>query len=238
MTNNIKLSPIRAIIIFAISTGYFFALLFTLLPYLKSNFILNPALYWFITGYFLFVPLFFISILVVRSEGHKSFKQIKAALCMKPFSKQDLKYSVAGLLLTFLLTGIIFALSYFLSKSFGVRMIDTTPWFMEMRPFEGTERLLLLVWMPMFFFNIVGEELLWRGYIQARLPGRYSWLLCSVLWLLFHLPFGLDLLVMLLPVIVIIPYIFSKTRNASIGIFIHGIFNGPMFVAVALGFIK
>jgi len=90
----------------------------------------------------------------------------------------------------------------------------------------------------MFFFNIVGEEILWRGYIQARLQGKYSWLLCSFLWLLFHLPFGIDLMIMLIPVITIIPYIFYKTKNTLVGILIHGVYNGPLFVLVALGLKK
>jgi len=47
----------KAILIFSISTIYFFILLFTVLPYLRSQFDLNPELYWFITGYFLFIPL-------------------------------------------------------------------------------------------------------------------------------------------------------------------------------------
>lgn len=107
-----------------------------------------------------------------------------------------------------------------------------------MNPFQGTEKLLLLVWLPMFFFNIAGEEILWRGYIQTRLKGKYNWLLCSLLWLLFHLPFGLDLMIVLVPVVILIPYAFYKTQNTLVGIFIHGIFNGPMFIAVALGWIK
>ena len=109
---------------------------------------------------------------------------------------------------------------------------------MEMKPFQGIEKLFLFIWLPMFFFNIVGEEILWRGYIQTRLSAKYSWLLCSLLWMIFHLPFGIDLIIMLIPVIIIIPYAFYKTQNTLVGIFIHGIYNGPLFVAVALGLIK
>jgi hypothetical protein len=53
--------------------------------------------------------------------------------------------------------------------------------------------------------------------------------------MVFHAPFGLDLMLMLIPIIVIVPYIFHKTNNTTIGIFIHGLLNGPTFVAVALG---
>jgi membrane protease YdiL (CAAX protease family) len=175
---------------------------------------------------------------MVKYEGNKGIKQILLALNIKPFTKKDWAYSVIGLLLVFIFTGFIFGISFLLNKNFGIRLLSTTPWFMEMHPFQGIEKLLLLIWLPMFFFNIVSEELLWRGYIQTRLQGKHSWLLCSLLWLLFHLPFGIDLMIMLVPVIIIIPYAFYKTKNTFVGIFIHGIYNGPIFVAIALGLIK
>jgi len=213
-------------------------LLYTLLPFIKSNFALNPAVYWFITGYFLFIPLFILAIILVKMGGNQKVKQILSALNIKTLTKKDWIYSTLGLLLTFVSSGLIFGISVLMTKYFGVRPMSTTPWFMEMHPFQGSERLLLLVWLPMFFFNIVGEEILWRGYIQSRLQAKYSWLLCSFLWLFFHLPFGIDLLIMLVPVIIIIPYAFSKTKNTLVGIFIHGIYNGPIFVLVSLGLIK
>jgi membrane protease YdiL (CAAX protease family) len=233
-----KLSKVKAIAIFIGFTSYFFILLFTLLPFLKNNFIINPALYWFITGYFLFIPLFIFSILATKQEGNKEVKAILQALSIKRFTKTDLIYSIVGLLLVFICTGIIFAVSFLLNKYFGIKLLSTTPWFMEMHPFQGTDKFLLLVWLPMFFFNIVGEEMLWRGYIQTRLNGKYSWLFCALFWMIFHLPFGIDLMIMLIPVIIIVPYIFAKTNNTVTGIFIHGIYNGPLFVMVALGLIK
>jgi membrane protease YdiL (CAAX protease family) len=233
-----KITPFKAASIFLVFTLYFYLLLFTLLPFLKSHFSLNPALYWFVTGYFLFIPLFVAALVMVKGEGARGFRQILAALHIKPFAKKDWQYAAGGLLLGFILTGLIFGVSFLLHKFYGLAMLNTTPWFMEMQPFRGVEKLLLLVWLPMFFFNIVGEEILWRGAIQSRLRGKHSWLLCSLLWLLFHLPFGADLMVMLVPVIIIVPYAFHKTGNTLVGVFIHGVYNGPMFVAVALGWIK
>lgn len=218
-------------------TIYFTVLLIALFPFLKSHLGLDPALCWFITGYFLFIPLFVFPIVSVRAEGGKGLAQLGRALHVMPLSKRDFRYTIAGLIITCASTGVIFAASYFLSRSLGIGLIDTTPWFMEMKPLQGLDRLFLLVWAPMFFFNIFGEELLWRGYIQARLPRRRAWILCSFLWLLFHLPFGIDLLIILLPVIIVIPYVFSRTGNTSVGILIHGLFNGPIFIAVALGLI-
>lgn len=229
-----RITLAKAVSIFSLFTVYFYLLLSTLYPVLKSNLTLNPAMYWFITGFFLFIPIFACAVVMVRLEGCTDTRQIMEALNVRSLSKRDWKYAVSGLLAVFLFTGLIFGGSYLLNRFAGVRMLNTTPWFMEMQPFVGAEKLLLLVWLPMFFFNIVGEEILWRGYIQSRLP-KGSWMLCSLFWLVFHLPFGADLLIMLIPVVIIIPYIFSKTQNTLVGIFIHGIFNGPIFIAVSLG---
>lgn len=233
-----KLSRVKATAIYIGFTVYFFLLLYILLPYLKKNFEINSALYWFIIGYFLFIPLFLFSILATKHEGNKRIKDILHALNIKKFTKKDLIYSIIGLLLVFICTGIIFTISFLLNKYYNVRLLSTTPWFMEIHPFQGVDKLLLLVWLPMFFFNIVGEEMLWRGYIQTRLNGKYTWLFSSFLWTMFHLPFGIDLMIILIPVILIIPYVFSKTKNTITGIFIHGLYNGPIFVMVTLGLIK
>jgi len=219
---------IKAIFIFGIFTVYFYILLFTLLPFIETLFVVNGAVYWFVVGYCLFIPIFISAVLLVRKEGNRGFNEILSALGVRKLSKRDWKYAIAGLGLAFLGTGVVFGGA----AIFGMEL-ETTPWFMEMSSFVGIEQLLLLVWLPMFFFNIVGEELLWRGYVQNRM--RSKWLLCSLLWLGFHLPFGLDLMIMLIPVIIIIPYCFYKTQNTLVGIFIHGVFNGPVFIAIALG---
>lgn len=239
MTNKMKqISVKKTITIFGLSTLYFFILLFTLLPFLKSHFVLNPALYWFITGYFLFIPLLMLAIILTEIEGNKSKIEILNALNIKPMTKKDCFFSVVFTSLVFAFTGLIFQISLILNKYFGISQLNTTPWFMKINPFQGNDRFLLLIWLPMFVFNIVGEEFLWRGYIQSRLQCKLSWLLCSLLWLMFHLPFGMDLMIMLLPVIILLPYAFDKTHNTLVGVFIHGVYNGPIFVLVALGIMK
>jgi membrane protease YdiL (CAAX protease family) len=123
---------------------------------------------------------------------------------------------------------------------FGIPELKTTPPFMEFQALIGYEKLYLFIWFPMFFFNIVGEELLWRGYILPRQElkhGGYAWIINSVLWFVFHLCFGRDLLIILLPILIIVPYTAYRTRNTLIGIITHGILNGPMFVLVSLGLI-
>jgi membrane protease YdiL (CAAX protease family) len=226
----------RAAVIFGIVTIYFYFLLMTLLPWLKSNFPVNPALYWFITGYFLFIPLFLYAVIMVKQEGNRGVNDVIQALSIKKMSGIDWRYAIVGTIVIFVLTGVIFGISSLLTRYVGLKELETIPWFMgEMRPFQGTEKLLLLVWLPMFFFNIVGEEILWRGYIQNRMKRQYAWLWCSLLWTGFHIPFGLGVLLMALPALFIIPYMFHKRKNTLIGIITHGIYNGPIFAVIALG---
>ena len=234
-----KISVPTAAGIFGIATVYFYLLLFTLFPFLKSNFHFNPSLNWFITGYFLFIPLFLYAILMTKREGRKSRKEVFEGLAIKQMSKEDWQVAILGTILAFIFSGVIFGGATLLNKEFGVRMLNTTPWFMdEMQPYQGIEKLYLLIWLTMFFFNIVGEEILWRGYIQNRMEGKWSWLVCAILWTVFHLPFGFDIIVMAAPVLLIIPHIFAKRQNTTIGIFIHAVYNGPIFILIALGFMS
>lgn len=230
-----KLGYGRAAAIFLGFTVYFYFLVLLLIPWLKARFDLNPAMHWFITGYCLFIPLFAGALLLVRREGRVP---IREALFVKPLGRRDWTYALGGTLLCFFSTGVIFGAAQAAVRLFGSRPLEPTPWFMAFEPFAGPERLLLLVWLPMFALNILGEELMWRGYIQARLPGRHSWLAVSLMWFLFHAPFGMDLMIMLLPIVVILPYAVQKTRNTTVGIVIHAFYNGPSFVLIALGVIR
>ncbi len=230
-----KLGYPRAAAIFLGFTAYFYLLVLFLIPWLKANFVLNPALHWFITGYGLFTPLFAGAILLAWREGQAS---IRAALAVKPMSRKDWGYALGGTLLCFILSGGIMGAARVASGLLGTRPLNPTPWFMAFEPFVGGERLLLLVWLPMFTLNILGEELMWRGYIQSRLEGRSSWLFISLFWLAFHLPFGTDLLIMLLPIVLILPYAMRKTGNTTVGILIHALYNGPSFILIALGVVR
>jgi len=86
------------------------------------------------------------------------------------------------------------------------------------------------------FFNIVGEELWWRGYILPRQElafGRFTWLLHGALWACFHMykwwavPF-------MLVTCQIIPFVAQKTKNTWPGIISHAFVNGVGIILSAL----
>ncbi|MBN1898702.1 MAG: CPBP family intramembrane metalloprotease, partial [Spirochaetes bacterium] len=92
----------------------------------------------------------------------------------------------------------------------------------------------------LFFFNIMGEELFWRGYIFPRQELAFkekTWIIQGLLWTMFHIPFGWKLLVTVIPMIFIITYIVQKRKNTWVSIALHAIINGPAFIMISLGVI-
>jgi membrane protease YdiL (CAAX protease family) len=99
---------------------------------------------------------------------------------------------------------------------------------------------IIYVWPAFFFFNIFGEEFLWRGFIQPRqelLNGKYTWLVHGILWACWHLPMGLDLIFSALPIFFILPAIVQIRKNTTISIVIHFVFGAFGFLALAFGLV-
>jgi membrane protease YdiL (CAAX protease family) len=55
------------------------------------------------------------------------------------------------------------------------------------------------------------------------------------LWAVFHLAFGWQLTLLLLPICLTVPFVYSRRGRVQIGIIIHALVNGPAFVLVSLG---
>lgn len=243
MSRRFEAMPLKvSVLYFGIPSLYFWLMTKYLTPYLNHKVGLHAAMSWFITGFLTFIPIFLAASLFVWKEGNAgSLKALLLRLRVKKFSKRDWIWATGGLLAVLVLTGLIFGISSWLSAKLGIPALKTTPRFMEFEPFEPADRWMLLVWLGMFFFNIVGEEIFWRGYILPRQElahGKYAWLINSILWGVFHISFGRDLLIILIPTLVVLPYAVYRTKNTAVGIFIHGIFNGPMFILVSLGIVK
>jgi membrane protease YdiL (CAAX protease family) len=243
MGNGLKAMPLKlSFLYFGIPSFYFWLLTRYLTPYLNNPIGMHAAMSWFMTGFLIFIPLFVAAIAFAEREGNaESFKILLKRLRLKKFTTKDWAWAIGGLVATFVCTGLVFGISSMLSNTFGMPALKTTPGFMEFEPFKAGERWMLLVWLSMFFFNIVGEEIYWRGYILPRQElenGKYAWFINSVLWAVFHISFGWDLLILSIPALMILPYAVYKTKNTMVGIFIHGIFNGPIFVLISLGILE
>ncbi len=87
---------------------------------------------------------------------------------------------------------------------------------------------LLLLFVVMYFFNMAGEELWWRGYILPRQElafGRFTWLVHGWMWAGFHVFKWWEIL-NLLPVCLLIAFVSQKRQNNWAGLIAHMIVNG------------
>ncbi len=106
-------------------------------------------------------------------------------------------------------------------------------------PLKGNWGVATLV-LVMFFFNILGEELWWRGYIlprQEMAHGRSAWLVNGVLWLLWHVAFYPWQIFALLPICLAVPFVAQRRRNTWAAVVIHlqnGVFQ-MLVLAMVLG---
>lgn len=207
------------------------------IPYLSGSTGLEPIIFWFICGSLgVFTPLIIAGVLMLRKEGYKLTKAtFVERLRFRSMNCRDWRYSLVALVVIGLLTGAIMVTMQALVPDF-----NHTPSFMTLEPLSSGRYWLLLLWLPYWILNIGGEEFFWRGVLlprQEMVFGRYTWLLHGTGWAIFHLAFGWQLLVMLLPLLYIESYVVQKTQNTWTGVFLHGVINGPSFIAIALGII-
>lgn len=208
-----------------------------LIPYLSDKTGQETILFWFIVaGLGIFLPLIITGVLILKSEGNPISKKIcLERLRFRKLTKKDILWSIAGLILVGLFSGLIMkGLEFFIGK------FDHSPAFMSFEPLTKGRYWLLLIWFPYWILNILGEEFLWRGVMLPRQEvvfGKYTWLIHGFGWGLFHIAFGWQLLITLIPLIFIQSYIVQRTKNSWIGVIMHGSLNGPSFIAICFGLI-
>lgn len=209
-----------------------------LIPYLSKITNQESILFWFIVaGLGVFSPLIIAGLIILKFEGYKlSLQTWKGRLRFRKVNSRDIIWSISALL-------IIGFLSFLIME--GLKIIigdfDHSPPFMSFVPLTVSGKYwLLLIWLPYWILNILGEEFLWRGVMMPRQElafGKYTWLIHGFGWGLFHIAFGWQLLLTLIPILFIQSYIVQKTKNSWTGAIIHGGLNGPSFIAICFGLI-
>ncbi len=211
------------------------------IPHLISAYGIRPLIGWWLLSGLIVTVLFVAAFLQAgRRLEAKSLSEILVALNLRPLSATDLWWAFGGLVSVLLLTGIVVAAFSFLF-SMNLLSQDSYASFLKMEKLKPHEYWLFLAWLPYFFFNITGEECLWRGYLlprQIQALGRSAWILNGLLWALFHIGIGWRIAIVLLPIEFIVPYVVQQRKNTWLGIIIHGIYNGGGFILVALGFVS
>ncbi len=232
-----KLGVISSFAIYIPAALLMFLMTKYLIPYLSGVTGLETVFFWFIVaGLGVFTPLIITGILIVKAEGYRISKATWITrLRFRRMTTRDLAWGISGLILVALLSAMMLkGLELFVGK------FDHSPSFMTFEPLTKGRYWLLLVWFPYWILNILGEEFLWRGVMLPRQEiafGKYAWVIHGFGWGLFHIAFGWQLLITLIPIIFIQSYIVQRTKNSWVGVFMHGGLNGPSFIAISLGLI-
>ena len=211
------------------------------IPLLARKWGIPPAVGWFLTSGILVAVFFFVAIAAARrTTASGSFAETTEALRLRPLNRADLAWALGGLVGVVLLTGGVVTA---FSGLFAINLLSKESYatFLQMEALQPGQFWLLLAWLPYFFFNIAGEELLWRGYLlprQAEAVGSRAWVLNGVLWAVFHAAIGWRIAVILIPIEFIVPYVVQKRQNTWLGVIIHGLYNGSGFILVAFGIVK
>lgn len=240
MRNNLQLKKLGIAGSFAIyipAAILMFVLTKYLIPYLSKITGQETILFWFIVGTLgIFTPLIITGVVILKSEGFKISKQTwKGRLRFRKITVRDLLWCFSGLIAVGIFSGLIMK-----GMEITVGQFDHSPAFMSFEPLSKGRYWLLLVWFPYWILNILGEEFLWRGVMLPRQEiafGQYTWLIHGFGWSLFHIAFGWQLLIMLIPLIFIQSFVVQKTKNTWVGVIMHGSLNGPSFIAISFGLI-
>jgi membrane protease YdiL (CAAX protease family) len=206
------------------------------IPFLNNKNIFPIEITYFIcVGLLVLVPMFFGAIYLTKMEI-KSGKLIDVfnRMRIKKLTKADTAWTVGGFIMLSLFS---FLIAKIILPLFN---IDASPFFFKIMPVNDKYFWIIYVWPAFFFFNIFGEEFLWRGFIQPRqelLNGKYTWLVHGILWACWHLPMGLDLIFSALPIFFILPAIVQIRKNTTISIVIHFVFGAFGFLALAFGLV-
>ncbi len=232
-----KLGLISSFAIYIPAALLMFFLTKYLIPYLCEVTGQETILFWFIVAASgVFFPLIITAIIILKFEGFKISKNTWIQrLRFRKITKKDILWSIGGLILVGIISVIIMK-----GLELVIGKFDHSPAFMSFEPLTKGRYWLLLIWFPYWILNILGEEILWRGIMlprQEKAFGKYAWMIHGFGWGLFHIAFGWQLLITLIPLIFIQSYVVQRTKNSWTGVIMHGGLNGPSFIAISFGLI-
>jgi membrane protease YdiL (CAAX protease family) len=206
-----------------------------LIPAMLAAGDVEPIICWFIASALLvFVLLIVIAAMTLYREQWLGQPGVwRARLRFRAMTGGDWLWSIAALAAIFVLAA---------ASALALRLVspDTrlNPSFLSLDPLGPGRYWILAAWVPFFVLNILSEEILWRGVLLPRQEaafGRWAWLTNGAGWLLFHLPLGPAILLLVAPTTFILPYVVQRRQNSWTGVVIHAGLNAPGFLAVAFG---
>ncbi len=232
----------HSILLFLIPGILFWIHLNWSIPFVTKQLQWSSYAAWIIIGtFFLFMPLFLLTLLLLKRDGYRiELTSVLNRLRIKKMTRSDWLWTGLSLISAIAIAGVIVMIMVISPLDIDASALkEISP--IETNKLVGTEQYILLLLPLFFFFNYVGEEMLWRGYIMPRQEislGKYAWVFNGFLHALFHLPFGLLTHVVSIPIYLVMPFVVYKTRNTTTAIIMHALLGAPTQILVALGVIS
>ncbi|MBN1350569.1 CPBP family intramembrane metalloprotease [candidate division KSB1 bacterium] len=206
-----------------------------LIPFLSSRSGIEVVIFWFIVaGLGMFLPLLILAYVMVKREGFEFNKTLwRDRLRFRKMTGGDWLWCLGAIFAIGLVSAVIMQVLEML-----MQQVEHQPPFMDFDPLTRDHYWILLVWLPYWLLNIMGEEILWRGTLLPRQEvrfGKHAWLVHGIFWGVFHIAFGWQLLLTLIPILFLQSYVVQRRKNSWIGVVIHAAINGPSFLAIAFG---
>lgn len=209
-----------SIMLFGIPTLLNVAMYYAIMPWLESNGVRPQYVY---AGCHLILFLGLIAAAVVgylREDPAPSWRGFLSRMRIRRMTGTDWNW----------MTGAIFAFTilYFGGVMLTDKVLAAIGWVhpaFGLHPERATDWILFF---GLLVFNVLAEELWWRGYIQPRQElayGRKTWTWHGILWALFHMYKFWEVPAMILPAMVI-PYMAQRRKNTSPGLVMHYLVNG------------
>ena len=229
----------KSIIIYFLTTSFFVFSMIFLVPLLKDHNFTQINAYLLSAGFALFI-LFVLALALFKIEAKGAswagfFKRFR----LRRMTRQDALVTAIAIISILILDGILYGLNSLLFK-IGLNFdYSSLPGFTGMDGQLHGHYEVLGFYLAYLFFNIFGEELLWRGYllpIQEKALPKHAWIFNSVFWLIFHFIFAQSIIIML-PLLFILPYAVQKQKNTWIGIIVHTVTGLVGFISIIEGVI-
>ncbi|MGL9730349.1 lysostaphin resistance A-like protein [Enterococcus sp. DIV0756] len=245
--NDIKVKPMtffKSFWYFFVSSLLIYLGLYVLTPRLLERGV--PFLVAYLTLFYApFVLLFLTALIEYRREGNVwNLRAFKTRMRLNPLKKTDW-FWIIGIILFYLIA--VAAATPLMNKMAQIPIFSPPDFFpAEINPNKisvpgymmnyklSGQYWVIAVYFIGWFFNIFGEEFLWRGIILPRQLEKYgsnAWVVHSIFWGLWHF-FWKWQLVILLPIAFLITYAVYRCKNTWVGIISHGLLNAIPLIMI------
>lgn len=211
-----------------------------------------PLIWSFSLSFYLPLAVLFVAALFAfHAEGHAwNWPAFAQRMRLQRMTRRDWVWAIGGVLLALVVESLLEPTALWLA---GTRWFapppmlpalldpfqsfDIPPTSFMGTPLQGNPWV-IGVYAISLFFNIVGEELAWRGYLlpkQEKVWGHWAWFISGLMWV-FVLHFVMRwFYIVLLPTGLITPFVAQRTGNTWTAIIIHGTGNAIFLVLIVVG---